>query len=148
MPDLSLEATHRFWHEYEDPIIYRVVTFMEGVEDWTLDGDPQLEAAMKQLGDALDDVGGVDLQKEDDFIKIAAYIKASRNLRLLQALDSAHPGAASKLLMHAERVSYSSDDVAGLFLRRNIVFERLRLLTRVFSPERFALVTKVLEDKE
>lgn len=148
MPDLSLEATHRFWHDYEDPIIYRVVTFMEGVEEWTLDGNPEFEASMARLGEALEDVGGIDLQREDDFIKLAAYIKASRNLRLLQCLDTAHPGAASKLLMHAENTSTSSDDVAGLFLRRNIVFERLRLLTRVFSPERFAMVTKVLEDKE
>ncbi len=148
MPDLSLEATHRFWNDYEDPIIYRVVTFMEGVEEWTLDQNPEFEAAMAKLGAALEDIGGIDLQREDDFIRLAAYIKASRNLRLLQCLDTAHPGAASKLLMHAESNSISSDDVAGLFLRRNIVFERLRLLTRVFSPDRFTLVMKILEDKE
>ncbi len=148
MPDLSLKACHQFWHDYQDPIIYRVVTFMEGVEDWTLDGDPQLEEAITNLGKALEDVGGIDLQREDDFIKLAAYIKASRNLRLLQCLDTAHPGAASKLLMHAETTSISNDDLAGLFLRRNIVFERLRLLTRVFAPERFSMVLKVLEDKE
>lgn len=148
MPDLSLEAAHNFWHSYQDPIIYRVVSFMEGVEDWTLDGDPALEAAINRLGQALEDIGGIDLQQEDNFIKLAAYIKASRNLRLLQCLDTAHPGAASKLLMHAESTSSSSEDVSGLFLRRNIVFERLRLLTRVFSPDRFALVIKVLEDKE
>jgi len=148
MADLSLAAAHRFWHDYQDPIIYRVVTFMEGVEDWTHDGNPILEEAMAKLGAALDDVGGIDLQREDDFIKLAAFIKASRNLRLLQCLDTAHPGAASKLLMHAEATSTSTEDVAGLFLRRNIVFERLRLLTRVFAPERFTMVLKVLEDKE
>lgn len=148
MPDLSLEASHNFWHSYQDPIIYRVVTFMEGVEDWTLDGDPALEAAINRLGQALEDIGGIDLQQEDSFIKLAAYLKASRNLRLLQCLDTAHPGAASKLLMHAEATSSSGEDMSGLFLRRNIVFERLRLLSRVFSPDRFALVIKVLEDKE
>ena len=148
MPDLSPEACHGFWHEYPDPIIYRVVTFMEGVEDWTLDGNPQLEEAINKLGQALENIGGIDLQREDDFIRLAAYIKASRNLRLLQCLDTAHPGAASKLLMHAETTSVSNDDLPGLFLRRNIVFERLRLLTRVFGTDRFSLVTKVLEDKE
>lgn len=148
MPDLSLEGAHSFWHSYPDPIIYRVVTFMEGVEDWTLDGDPMVEMALSQLGKALDDIGGIDLQREDDFIKLAAYIKASRNLFLLQSLDTAHPGAASKLLMHAENTSLSSDDIPGLFLRRNIVFERLRLLTRVFGPERFKLILGALEEKE
>lgn len=146
MPDLSLQSAQRFWRDYQDPIIYRVITFMEGVEDWTLDGDPSLEAAMVQLGQVLEDIGGVDLQREDDFTTLAAYIKASRNLRLLQCLDTAHPGAASKLLMHAETAAAANNQVADLFLRRNIVFERLRLLTRVFSPERFALLQKILEE--
>lgn len=146
MPDLSLKACQQFWHEYQDPSIYRVVTFMEAVEDWALDGDPDLEAAIAQLGTALDDVGAVDLQREEDLILLATYIKASRNLRLLQALDTAHPGAASKLLMYAENNSYSMEDLCGLFLRRNIVFERLRLLTRVLAPERFELLRKVLEE--
>lgn len=148
MPDLSLEGSRRFWHEYEDPNIYRVLTFMEAVENWTLDGDPQLEEAITKLGDALEDIGAIDLHREDDFIKLAAYIKATRNLRLLQSLDTAHPGAASKLLMHAETTTTSNDDVAGLFLRRNIVFERLRLLSRVFSKERFTMVLKALEETE
>jgi intracellular multiplication protein IcmW len=148
MPDLSLKGAHEYWNNYPDPIIYKVVTFMEGVEDWTLDGDPQVEAAMRKLGDALDDVGNIDLQREEDFIKLAAYINASRNLWLLQSLDTAHPGAASKLLIYAENHTLSSDDIPGLFLRRNIVFERLRLLSRVFSPERFKMVLNVLEEKE
>lgn len=148
MPDLSNKAVHQFWYEYKDPMIYRVISFMEGVEDWTLDGDEKLESAMSRLGEALEDVGNIDLQKEDEFIKIAAYIKAGRALRLLQCMDTAHPGAASKLLMHAEEVSLSTDDMPGLFLRRNIVFERLRLLARVFSADRFALVLKALEYEE
>lgn len=148
MPDLSNEAVHQFWHEYKDPMIYRVISFMEGVENWTLDGDEALESAMAKLGEALEDIGNIDLQQEDQFIQVATYIKAGRALRLLQCMDIAYPGAASKLLMHAEETSQSSDDVPGLFLRRNIVFERLRLLGRVFSPERFTLVLKALEDEE
>lgn len=148
MPDLSNKAVHQFWYEYKDPMIYRVISFMEGVEDWTLDGDPLLEEAFTKLGETLEDIGNIDLQHEDQFIQVAAYIKAGRTLRLLQCLDTAHPGAASKLLMHAEEVSQSSDDVPGLFLRRNIVFERLRLLARVFSADRFKLVQKALEDED
>jgi intracellular multiplication protein IcmW len=146
MPDLTLDGCRRFWSDYQDPIIYRVLTAMEGVENWTLDGHPDLEAAIAKLGETLEDIGGVDLKQEDDFIKLAAYIKATRNLRLLQSLDTAHPGAASKLLMHAEKAAAEQNEAADLFLRRNIVFERLRLLTRVFSPERLALVQKILEE--
>ena len=144
MPDLTNAASHKYWYEYKDPMIYRVVSFMEGVEDWTLDGDPELENAMQKLGSALDSIGNIDLQKEDDFIKLMSYIKAARMLRLMQCLDTANPGAASKLLMHSEESSSSNDSLPGLFLRRNIVFERLRLLARVFSAERLQLLTKAL----
>lgn len=148
MPDLSNEAVHQFWFDYKDPMIYRVISFMEGVEDWTLDTNPDLEAAMQRLGETLEDIGNIDLQHEDQFIQLAAFIRGGRALRLLQCLDIAYPGAASKLLMYAEENSQSSDDIPGLFLRRNIVFERLRLLGRVFAPERFTLVLKALEDEE
>ena len=60
---------------------------------------------------------------------MCAAIRTGRCLRLLMSLDSAHPGAAaSKILMHAEEKTQSDEDDAGVFLRRNIVFERLRLL--------------------
>lgn len=147
MPDLSNDACHKFWKEYQDPMIYRVISFMESVEDWTLDETQELEAAMERLSKTLDDIGNIDLQQEDDFIKVATYIKAGRGLRLLQCMDVAYPGAASKLLMHAEETTQSPNDVPGLFLRRNIVFERLRLLARVFAPARFQLLLKAMEEE-
>lgn len=145
MPDLTLQGTHEFWFRYRDPMIYRVINFMEGVESWTVDGEPSLEAAIKKLGETLDKVGKVDLKREAEFVKLGAYLKASRMLRMMQALDVAHPGAASKLLMYSERNSKKTGDTNGLFLRRNVVFERLRLLARIFAPERCQAVQKALE---
>jgi intracellular multiplication protein IcmW len=145
MPDTSNKASHRYWFQYQDPMIYKVVTFMESVENWTLDGDASLEEALKKLGESLDDLGRVELQSEDKFIEILTYLKAARMLYIMQCLDTAYPGSASKLLTHSEQTSLSSEDTAGLFLRRNIVFERLRLLARVFSAERLSLVSKSLE---
>lgn len=146
MPDLSAKGSHQYWHDYKDPMIYRVVSFMESVENWTLDNNPKLEAAIKKLGETLEDVGNIDLQQEDQFIQLCIFIKCPRALRLMQAMDTANPGSASKLLTHAEEVKTGEDSVAGLFLRRNIVFERLRLLARVFSPQRLALVLKAFEE--
>lgn len=151
MPDLSYEESSQYWFDYVDPMIYRVITFMEGVESWTLDGHPELEEAIKKLGNELDDISKVDmgqLGNEEAFIRLACNIKSGRALRLLQALDTVHPGAASRLLIFAEENTQSSDDTAGIFLRRNIIFERLRLLGRVFSEERFQLVVKALEGEE
>lgn len=146
MPDLSHKMVHQFWKEYQDPIIYRVITFMEGVEDWTLDGDPQLEKTINQLGETLEDIGNIDLQQEDAMIKLVAHIKTGRGLRLLMCLDTAYPGAAAKVLMHAEETTQKDNDIPGIFLRRNLVFERLRLLGRVFAADRFKLIVKSLEE--
>ncbi len=151
MPDLSHEAANQYWHEFVDPMIYRVITFMESVEDWTHDGNPQLEQAINQLGKELDDIASIDmgmLGQEDLFIRLVGNIKSGRGLRLLQAIDVVHPGSASKILIHAEEASTSGTDPAGFFLKRNIIFERLRLLSRVFSEYRLKLVARALEGEE
>jgi intracellular multiplication protein IcmW len=147
MPNLDLMAAHEFWKNYDDPMIYRVIAFMETAESWTLDGDPALEKNISRLGESLDQLSSFDLSKEDQFVTLCSHIKTSRILRLLQAIDTIDPGSASKLLMYAEENNSQEHVMANLFLRRNIVFERLRLLSRVFSQERCDLVLKVLEQE-
>ena len=146
MAKLDLTSAHEFWKNYDDPMIYRVISFMETAEDFTLDGTPALEQTMDKLGEALEQLSNFELSKEDQFVTLSSHIKTSRILRLLQAIDTIDPGSASKLLMYAEENNSPENAMAGLFLRRNIVFERLRLLARVFSPERFDLVLKILEE--
>lgn len=145
MPKLDLTSSHEFWKNYDDPMIYRVISFMETAENFTLDGTPALEQVINKLGESLEDLSNFELSKEDQFIALSSHLKTSRILRLLQAIDTIDPGSASKLLMYAEENNTPENAMAGLFLRRNIVFERLRLLSRVFSIERFNLVLKVLE---
>ncbi|MCD6046223.1 MAG: icmW [Gammaproteobacteria bacterium] len=144
MPDLSHDGVHQFWKEYPDEMIYRVVSFMEGVEHWTVDEDPEFETAMQSLADSLETIGNYELGHQQELVTLCTYIKMARMLRLLQTIDTAHPGGASKVLMYAEENSTSNDDIPGIFLRRNIVFERLRLLGRVFANERIAIVMKAL----
>lgn len=151
MPDLSLDASRKFWSDYNDPTIYRVLTFMESVETWTLDGDATLEKNLQQLGDALDNIEKVkieDLGHEPYFVAIGSCIKFSRVLRLLQAIDSTHPGSASRVLMHAEENNKDSSDAASIFLMRNLAFERLRILSRVFSQQRLKLIIQALEGED
>ncbi len=151
MPDLSHKGSLQYWFEYTDPMIYRVIVFLESVEEWTLDGDEDLEQAIKELGTQLDDIEAIDMNKlghEDLFIRLAGNIKSGRGLRLLQSIDMIHPGSASKVLVHAEENTMSSNDPAGFFLKRNIVFERLRLLSRAFSDSRLKLIERAMEGEE
>ena len=151
MPDLSHEASLKYWFEYMDPMIYRVIVFLESVEVWTFDGNQALENAINKIGKELDDIEKVDISAlghEELFIRLAANIKSGRGLRLLQSIDMIHPGSASKVLIHAEETTTGSHDPAGIFLKRNIAFERLRLLARVFSTYRLQLVARALEGEE
>ena len=151
MPDFSHKASAEYWFGYADPMIYRVVTFLESVEAWTLDGHSGLEMAIEHLGKELDDFETVDISKlahEATFVNLAGNLKSSRGLRLLQAIDLVHPGSASKILVYAEENSMTGDESSGFFLKRNIIFERLRLLSRAFSEARLNLITRALEGEE
>ena len=115
MPALDLQSSHEFWKNYEDPMIYRVIALMETVENWTYDGHPGFETAMNQLAVALDKVKKFELGKEDAWMQLGGYIKTSRVLRLLQAVDTIEPGSASKLLMYSEEHSAKNNSAANLF---------------------------------
>ena len=145
MPDLSAAAVHKFWSEFHDKDVYHALAFLEGVEEWTVDGDTDFETAIQNLGNELDNIGTIEIEQEDNFIKLGAYIKSSRILRLLMAMDAANPGAASKILMHAEQKSKAKDAVANYFLSRNVAFERMRLISRIFSEKRLKIVQSALE---
>lgn len=153
MPDLHLDAVHAFWDSYDRRTLYRVIVALERVEHWILDDIPEIEAALIRLGEVIDEGHSFELSNEGKLVRILACTRASRALRLLQALDIAKPGSASQLLMFAEEASSDSegktpDRYAQLFLRRNLVFERLQLLSRVFAPQRVSLVLKAMEQQQ
>jgi intracellular multiplication protein IcmW len=145
MPDLSPEACHRFWFEYNDPVLYKTIGFLESVEDWTLEQNEGVIKALKQLGDTLENIGQTDFKNEALFVEAAAYLKSSQILRMLQALDTASSGSASQVLIYAEENINNAESSAKVFIQRNIAFERLRLISRIFSHDRMKLAIDALE---
>ncbi len=148
MPDLDKDVVAQYWQEKHDYALYRIIATMEAVEDWVLDGDAEVEEKLLQLCEAAEGLDKFQLGEEDSFIKTLTSIKASRALRFLQHVDQMMPGSASKLLVFAEVASSSKEDTPGFFLNRNLVFERLQLLGRIFAPERFRLVMGAMEKAE
>lgn len=150
MPDLSLESVHAFWDSYDRRVLYRVIAGIESVESWAADNDPKIEEAIIKLGKAMDMSHSIDFSGyEDKIINILAYLKASRAIKILQTIDSLNPGAAAKLLTYAEEQNKNPNNqknhAAKLFLDRNLVFERMQLLSRIFSAQRVNLILNVLE---
>ena len=147
MPDLSYEGCQKFWAAYTDQNVYGVTAFMEATEDWTIDTDdePELEAALNELGKTLDQLGKVEIKDPTALIEASAYLKITRLLRILQAVDSANPGAASKVLVKAEELAKQNPHAAA-FLQRNVIFERLRLLSRIFASNRISKIHLAIEE--
>lgn len=148
MPDLSAQAVQTFWQERHDYALFRIIMSMESVEEWCLDKDPEYEHALKRFADSIDGLTNFQLADEEKIIQILVSLRASRAFRILQHLDGLLPGTASKLLVFAEVASNNPEDTPGFFLNRNLVFERLQLLGRVFARERFKLVMSALEKAE
>jgi intracellular multiplication protein IcmW len=148
MAELDQQSSLQYWKNYPDGMIFRVIGLMESVENWTLDDHPEVESILTELGEALETITQFELKNQEDYIRLGNHLHMSRILRLMQAIDTTHPGSASRLLMHAEQNTLSDSDPEGLFLRRNIVFERLRLLGRVFSIERLDLIKTAMQAQE
>lgn len=147
MASFDRKSVYEFWKSFQDPTIFKVINLMESVEGWALDNNPAIEQALDRLGDAMGDMGKVELAAEELLIKVVSHLTTGRGLSVLMNLDMAYPGAAAKVLSKAEELRYNDDEGhTDYFLRRNLVFERLRLLGRVFSSERFKLVTSAFED--
>ena len=145
MPDLSLTNSHCYWRDTQDILAYQIVTLMELTEDWTLDGNDEVETALDELGMALDAISKFDFKQRDELLATLAYIHSSRLFSLLVHLDSAYPGAVEQIIKYAESRAHI-DEVAALFLKRNIVFERTQTIARVFSAKRMKLVRNSLEN--
>ena len=88
MTALGPQEVHEFWRNYEDPMIYRVVSFMESVEKWTIDGNPEVEKALQELGDALEGLTKFELGNEEHYVNVLCHLKMARVLRIMQAIDN------------------------------------------------------------
>ncbi|HJN37821.1 MAG TPA: type IVB secretion system protein IcmW [Gammaproteobacteria bacterium] len=148
MPEFDLKSCHKYWKNYISPDVYRVICLMETLEDWCRDNDPLVDEAISKLAPIFSLPNNSEIAAHnEELIKILACVKVSRKLRVMQALDSIQPGTASKLISYAEEKS-NEEAPAKIFLRRNVTFERLRLLKRVLAKERLDILTSALEPTE
>ena len=142
---LSLKASHEFWSNFQEKSVYRSIVLLESVETGYLDGQADYEKKMTELGAALESAQKENMPSSESVVRLLAYTKTSRYLRILQLMDSADPGSASKVIAFAEKSPRDHKD-AQIFLRRNMLFERYRIYVRIFSKDRFKLVSSALEE--
>lgn len=143
MPDLSKETVHAFWHEYDATILYKIVCSFEESETWVVYNE-ETQQIITDLGDVLEKTSDFSFLKEETLVKLLTVIKFSQALRIMQYLETKSGGMIARLLMWADEKERNNqaDHHIKTFLRRNLIFERLQLLARVFSKERVDLLAK------
>jgi len=144
MPDLSLASVYSFWYEYDPKILYRIVCSIESSEPWIPDSE-ELQDKISDLGDLLDNSLNLDIISPETIITLLTSIKFSQALKIMQTLETQKSGYIAKLLGWAESETSGPSSAAKIFLRRNVIFERIQLCARIFSPDRLSLLKKCQE---
>jgi|AntRauTorckE5430_2_1112549.scaffolds.fasta_scaffold00045_35 intracellular multiplication protein IcmW len=144
MPDLSHEGSKQFWKEFMNGSIYKIIDFIEQTEDWVVSNDPKTIDALAQLSDYLEKADSKTEFPQKQFIHICAYAHLSQKLKIMHTLDTIQPGLATQLIQTAEK-SPKSNLSASIFLKRNLLFERMRILSKILAPNRIQIVQKIYE---
>ena len=144
MPCLDHENSLQFWQHFMGGAVYDIIDFLEKNESWTISSNSDVEVALSKLGNQLEiATSNVDFD-ETTLVHVCSLVSMSQKLRIMQCLDSIKPGMATRVISTAEFLA-DKDTLAKIFLERNMKFERIRILQRVFSPKRIQQVQKLYE---
>jgi intracellular multiplication protein IcmW len=144
MPDLSHESAIEFWNGFMSGSIAHIIAFIEHTENWVNSSDPTVVESLAKLGTYLDTATEESNLSEEELVKICAALHLSQKLRIMQISDSISPGLATKMIKAAE-ANAADDNMSKIFLQRNLIFERMRIISRLLSPNRIQLVQKIYE---
>ncbi len=142
----SLAECHEYWFQYNDPNLYKALVTLESVENWTVENNDSVQQSLTRLSKAIESLSDKkDFNQHELFVGATNPLKSSQIMRILQALNLSHPiqGAATKVIAYAESDTSISEN--HTFVERNIAFERLRLMARIFSQQRMQKVLETID---
>jgi hypothetical protein len=147
--DLSQAAVVSLWRNRG---VTGLISAMERCEPWTVDSRPefqrQAELVIAQITDILNGTTPEVLSKSFSqraslVIDFLGYLRTGRALALFAWLTDVHP-SIPEILVDEARNGFDSNGYGMILIERITVLEKQHLLSRVFSPERIALVLELL----
>lgn len=147
--DLSQAAVNAHWSRQGVAALIRT---MERCEPWVIESQPEFrlraEKCVEQLCDALNQGTGAGIAGSVDrdaaaVLDFMCYLKTGRALLLFAWLAQVHPEIPRALINSA---TATGSDSGVVLIERVGTLERQNLLSRVFSPERIALVLELIEE--
>lgn len=147
--DLSADGVRRHWTEHG---VASLIAAMERCEPWAVDARPEFKAKAEQVvaevtrqfnDSRAAAISGSVTASPDLVIDFMGYMRSGRALALFAWLTEVHP-SIPKLLVNEAR--FGSDEYGSILIERITTLEKQHLLSRVFSPERIALVLELLAE--
>jgi len=122
-----------------------ILEWMEGMEEWRLDGDQDFSRSLLELQPKLEGAsrGGM-LDISDDFLKVMAYMSASRAMRLMEWMDGKFEKSLSVEYVQLAQDYAAENPTHQLMLDRLRALHSVSLLGKVFSPQRTQIITRFL----
>ena len=131
-----------------------LISAMEQCEPWAVDIDPmhrtRAEGFINQIVEALNaaekkTVASCVSTDPESALTFMGYLRTGRALTLFSWLSSVHPSIPETLIREAR----AGESWFGcVLLERIATFEKQSLLSRVFGPERIALILDLLEESK
>lgn len=149
MLDLTIDGVKKRWSDHG---VARLIAAMEQCEPWAVDVDPryveQAEVVVKQIEAKFnaahsDNVLSSVQTAPSLTIEFMGYLRSGRALALFAWLAQEHPEIPRLLINEARG---DADSFGSLLIERITTLEKQHLLSRVFSPERIALVLDLLDE--
>ncbi len=130
-----------------------LIKAMERCEHWVVDSQPDYREQAEQLIDQV--CGTLNATDLDAIVKgvhahplkligFMGHMRTGRALSMFSWLVDLHPDIGRVLLSEAR---FGDDEFGSILIERITTLERQFLLSRVFSPERIALVLSMIEDR-
>ncbi len=147
--DLSAAGVRRHWHDHG---VQRLIAAMERCEPWAVDVRPEfMEGAERVVAQVARNFNAAQpsnitnsVNSEPSVtIEFMGYLRSGRALALFAWLTQVHPDIPKLLIQEAR---FGADDFGSILVERITTLEKQHLLSRVFSPERIALVIELLAE--
>lgn len=145
--DLSSVGVRNHW---VDQGVSNLIASMERCEPWAVDARPEIKAQAEELvakvsqSFNLASVDRVTSSVTTDpavTIEFMGYLRSGRALTLFAWLTQVHPDIPQRLI---DQARFGNEEYGSILIERITTLERTHLLSRVFSPERIALVIEIL----
>lgn len=147
--DLSASGVRQHWQNCG---VEKLIAAMERCEPWAVDVRPEFiegaENVVAQLAVKFNSAKPTSITESIGAdpalaIELMGYLRSGRALALFAWLTQVHPDIP-KLLINEAR--FGADDFGSILVERIATLEKQHLLSRVFSPERIALVIDLLAE--